>query len=48
MRIIFSEIAKITYENILDFLSVVWTEKEMSLFIEDTEKINALLKKREF
>ena len=39
MRIVFSEIADQSYEKILEFLSKVWTEKEVEIFINDTESI---------
>lgn len=39
MRVVFSKIANQTYEDILEFLSYVWTEKEMNIFITDVFKI---------
>jgi hypothetical protein len=48
MRIIFSKIAVQSYEEIIEFLSESWTEKEMGRFIDDTEKITGKLKEGKF
>ncbi|GEN76009.1 type II toxin-antitoxin system RelE/ParE family toxin [Chryseobacterium hagamense] len=48
MRIIFSEIASRSYEDIIEFLSRNWTEKEISLFIDEAEKVAEKLKKGKF
>jgi len=39
MRVIFTKIAESSYERILQFLSEVWTEKEIEIFVNDTEYI---------
>ncbi|WP_210151460.1 hypothetical protein ACI513_09550 [Chryseobacterium sp. M5] len=39
MRVIFTKIAETSYERILQFLSEVWTEKEIEIFVNDTEHI---------
>ncbi len=39
MRIVFTEIAEESYQKILEFLSYVWTEKEITVFINDVEKV---------
>ncbi|MCI3938348.1 hypothetical protein MQX03_14180 [Chryseobacterium aahli] len=39
MRVIFTKVAYSSYESILEFLSQVWTEKEIGVFINDVEHI---------
>lgn len=39
MRVIFTKVAISSYEGILEFLSEVWTEKEIGVFINDVEDI---------
>lgn len=39
MRVIFSKIADRSFEETQNFLSRVWTLKEMQVFINDTEKV---------
>lgn len=39
MRVIFTEIAERTYDEVLLFLAGVWTQREMEVFIDDTENI---------
>ena len=39
MRVIFTKVAISSYEGILEFLSEVWTEKEIGVFINDVEHI---------
>ncbi|SMP17392.1 hypothetical protein [Chryseobacterium profundimaris] len=39
MRIIFSKVANERYENILEFISQTWTEKEIGVFIDEAEKV---------
>lgn len=39
MRVIFTKVAYSSYESILEFLSEVWTEKEIGVFINDVEHI---------
>lgn len=39
MRVIFTKVAERTYEDVLLFLSEIWTQKEMDVFINDTENI---------
>ena len=48
MRIIFSKIANNSYEAIIEFLSVVWTEREIDIFIDDAQKIVSQLKDGKF
>lgn len=48
MRIIFSKVASRNYENILEFLSQTWTEKEMGIFIDEAEKVTNQLKEGKF
>jgi len=48
MRIIFSEVAGQTYEDIIEFLSQTWTEKEINVFIDEAEKIVNQLKQGKF
>jgi len=48
MRIIFSKVASRSYENILEFLSQTWTEKEIGIFIDEAEKITNQLKEGKF
>lgn len=48
MRIIFSKVASRSYENILEFLSQTWTEKEMGIFIDEAEKVTNQLKEGKF
>ncbi|HCR74972.1 MAG TPA: hypothetical protein DIW37_00895 [Chryseobacterium sp.] len=48
MRIIFSKVASRSYENILEFLSQTWTEKEMEIFIDEAEKVTNQLKEGKF
>lgn len=44
MRVVFTKIAERSYEDILCFLSAIWSQKEMDIFINDTEKIINQLK----
>lgn len=39
MRVIFTKVAESSYERILIFLSEVWTEKEIEIFVNDAENI---------
>ncbi|KQR91983.1 hypothetical protein ASG01_13365 [Chryseobacterium sp. Leaf180] len=39
MRVVFTKIAEISYGEILQFLSEVWTQREMNVFIDDVESI---------
>ena len=39
MRVIFTKVAENSYERILNFLSEVWTEKEIEVFVNDAEYI---------
>lgn len=39
MRVIFTKIAEKTFDEVLGFLAGVWTQKEMDVFINDTENI---------
>ncbi len=39
MRIIFSKIAYQSYEEIIEFLSSTWTQKEIDVFIDDAQGI---------
>lgn len=39
MRVIFTKVAERTYEDVLWFLSEVWTQKEINVFVRDTESI---------
>lgn len=48
MRIIFSEVANISYENIIEFLSETWTEKQINMFIDEAEKVVGKLKDGKF
>lgn len=48
MRIIFSKVANESYENILEFLSQTWTEKEIGVFIDEAEKVIDKLKECKF
>lgn len=48
MRIIFSKVANRSYEDILEFLSQTWTEKEISVFIDEAEKVTDQLKDDKF
>jgi hypothetical protein len=48
MRIIFSKVASQSYENILEFLSQTWTEKEIGVFIDEAEKVIIKLKEGKF
>ncbi|MEC3875750.1 hypothetical protein [Chryseobacterium salviniae] len=48
MRIIFSKVANESYENILEFLSQTWTEKEIGVFIDEAEKVIDKLKEGKF
>lgn len=48
MRIIFSKVASRSYENILEFLSQTWTEKEIGIFIDEAEKVTNQLKEGKF
>ncbi len=48
MRIIFSKVASRSYENILEFLSQTWTEKEVDVFIDEAEKVTNQLKEGKF
>ncbi len=48
MRIIFSKVAVQTYDDILEFLSQTWTEKEINIFIDEAEKIVNQLKQGKF
>lgn len=48
MRIIFSKVANRSYEDILEFLSQTWTEKEISVFIDEAEKVTDQLKDGKF
>ncbi|WP_336688536.1 MULTISPECIES: type II toxin-antitoxin system RelE/ParE family toxin [unclassified Chryseobacterium] len=48
MRIIFSKVASRSYEDILEFLSQTWTEKEMGIFIDEAEKVTNQLKEGKF
>ncbi|WP_374461809.1 type II toxin-antitoxin system RelE/ParE family toxin [Chryseobacterium taeanense] len=48
MRIIFSKVANKSYEDILEFLSQTWTEKEISVFIDEAEKVTDQLKDGKF
>jgi plasmid stabilization system protein ParE len=48
MRIIFSKVANQSYENIIEFLSQTWTEKEIGMFIDEAEKVINKLKEGKF
>lgn len=39
MRIVFSKIANQSYEEIIEFLSSTWTQKEIEVFIDDAQRI---------
>lgn len=39
MRVLFSKVANESYLDIIEFLSVMWTEREIEIFIRDVEQI---------
>lgn len=39
MRVIFTKVAERTYNDVLRFLSATWTQKEINVFVRDTESI---------
>jgi len=44
MRVIFTKVAESSYERVLEFLSELWTEKEVEIFVNDAEHIVNQLK----
>lgn len=48
MRIIFSKIANRSYEDVIEFLSYNWTEREIDIFIDDAQQIIDQLKAGKF
>ena len=48
MRVIFTEVANETYDDVILFLLEVWTEKEINIFIEDVEIVVENLKNGNF
>jgi hypothetical protein len=48
MRIIFSKVANHSYESIIEFLAETWTEKEISIFIDEAEKVINKLRSGKF
>ncbi|MFY7815071.1 MAG: hypothetical protein ACOVRK_07750 [Chryseobacterium taeanense] len=48
MRIIFSKVANRSYEDILEFLSQTWTDKQISVFIDEAKKVTDQLKDAKF
>ena len=48
MRVVFSKIANKTYQENLDFLRKLWTEKELDVFVNDAEAVVQNLKNGNF
>ncbi|MCU7618172.1 hypothetical protein NZ698_13265 [Chryseobacterium sp. PBS4-4] len=48
MRVIFTKVAENSYERVLQFLSETWTEKEIEIFVSDTENIINQLEKGKY
>lgn len=48
MRIVFSKIANQSYEEIIEFLSSTWTQKEIDVFIDDAQGIVNKLREGNF
>ncbi|MFL9835396.1 hypothetical protein ABS765_15315 [Chryseobacterium sp. ST-37] len=48
MRVVFSKIANDSYEDIIEFLSKTWTEKEITVFVNDVTLIVSKLKEGKF
>ena len=48
MRVVFSKIADFTYDENLAFLSRLWTQKEIDVFVNDAEVVVKNLKNGNF
>ncbi len=44
MRVVFTKVAESSYERILEFLAITWTEREMEIFVNDAEVVEQNLK----
>ena len=48
MRVIFSKIADLTYNENLEFVARLWTQKEVDVFVNDAEAVVQNLKNGNF
>jgi plasmid stabilization system protein ParE len=47
-KIVWSKEAEDTFEEIISYLEIKWTEKEIKKFVSETSKIVSILKKNPF
>lgn len=47
-KIVWSKEAEDTFENIISYLEVKWTEKEIRKFVSETEKVVSIMRKNPF
>jgi plasmid stabilization system protein ParE len=47
-KIVWSKEAEDKFEDVISYLEIKWTEKEVKKFVSDTEKIISILKKNPF